>query len=114
MLVWCLFCSQIEPGSSSHTKIRIPYKGLKHKNGFGFGHHYVHLKIEVPKYPSRRQKRLIEEFARTDTAAQESETDCEYDCMNLVLLKLYRAFRFNTQHKPLFFSHSKVLIPKCT
>ncbi|KAL1455290.1 hypothetical protein WDU94_009395 [Cyamophila willieti] len=65
---------QIEPGTSSHTKIKIPYKGLKHRNSGGFGHHYVHVKIEVPKYLSSRQKDLIRQFSGQKS---KSETQTE-------------------------------------
>lgn len=41
---------QIEPGSSSHTVIKLPKKGLKRSNSFGYGDHYVHVHINIPKY----------------------------------------------------------------
>lgn len=52
----------IKPGTSSHTKIRLAQKGVKRMDSFGRGDHYVHIKIEVPEKPSKRQKELMEEF----------------------------------------------------
>lgn len=56
----------IKPGTSSHTKIRLPQKGLKRQDSYGRGDHYVHVKIRVPEKPTKRQKDLIKEFETTD------------------------------------------------
>lgn len=53
----------IEPGTSSHTRIRLPSKGIKRMDSWGRGDHYVHIKIQVPERPNARQKELIKEFA---------------------------------------------------
>lgn len=52
----------IKPGTSSHTKIRLPGKGVKRMDSFGRGDHYVHIKIQVPERPSKKQKELIKDF----------------------------------------------------
>lgn len=40
---------KIKAGTDSHTVIELPNKGLKNTSSFGFGNHYVHLKIIAPK-----------------------------------------------------------------
>lgn len=52
----------INPGTSSHERIRLPGKGVKRMDSYGRGDHYVHIKIQVPERPTKRQKDLIREF----------------------------------------------------
>lgn len=61
----------INPGTSSHERIRMPQKGVKRMDSYGRGDHYVHVKIQVPDRPTKRQKELIREFA---LAANDDET----------------------------------------
>ncbi|XP_014278288.1 protein tumorous imaginal discs, mitochondrial isoform X1 [Halyomorpha halys] len=56
---------QISPGTGSHTRIRLGGKGLKRPSG-GSGDHYVHIKINVPKHLSEKQKSLVESYARLE------------------------------------------------
>lgn len=51
---------QIEPGTSSHTTICLNNKGMKRVNSYGNGHHYVHLKIKIPKTLTAKQKALLQ------------------------------------------------------
>lgn len=39
---------KIQPGTTSHTRIRLPEKGITRVNSYGKGDHYVHVKINVP------------------------------------------------------------------
>lgn len=69
----------IAPGTSSHTRIRLPQKGVKRMDSYGRGDHYVHIKIKVPEKITRRQKELIKEFdnvatSRDDTTASAGAT----------------------------------------
>ena len=57
---------QIEPGTSSHQRIRLPGKGMKKANKFGTGDHYVHLKIEVPSKLNPKQFALIAAYAELE------------------------------------------------
>lgn len=57
---------QISPGTSSHTRIRLPGKGLKRVNTYGNGDHYVVIKIGVPKKLSKKQKDLLESYAQIE------------------------------------------------
>ncbi|XP_063700716.1 protein tumorous imaginal discs, mitochondrial-like isoform X2 [Culicoides brevitarsis] len=57
---------QVMPGTSSHTTICLTNKGLKRVNSYGNGNHYVHLKIQVPKKLSAKQKALIQAYAELE------------------------------------------------
>lgn len=52
----------VKPGTSSHTRIRLPQKGIKRQDSYGKGDHYVHIKIQVPEKPTEKQKELMKEF----------------------------------------------------
>ncbi|XP_054010784.1 protein tumorous imaginal discs, mitochondrial [Hylaeus anthracinus] len=58
---------QIQPGTSSHTRIRLNSKGLKKVNGMGYGDHYVHIKIKVPTSLSDKQLALLQTYAELET-----------------------------------------------
>ena len=38
----------IPKGTQSHTRVRMNGKGLRKVNGYGFGDHYIHIKIKIP------------------------------------------------------------------
>ncbi|KAK4887670.1 hypothetical protein RN001_003941 [Aquatica leii] len=57
---------QVMPGTSSHTKIRLSSKGMKKPNGYGYGDHYVILKIAVPKELDQKQKALVKAYAEME------------------------------------------------
>lgn len=57
---------KIPPGTSSHTRIRVQGKGLRRVNSYGYGDHYVHLKIEIPKKLTAKQKALIKAYAESE------------------------------------------------
>merc|ERR1712203_671895 len=40
---------QIPTGTSSHTRMRMNGKGIKKVSGYGYGDHYIHIKIDIPK-----------------------------------------------------------------
>lgn len=61
----------VNPGTSSHSRIRLPQKGFKRLDSYGRGDHYVHVKIQVPQKTTKRQKDLIREFA----LASDDESD---------------------------------------
>ncbi|KAG9509874.1 Protein tumorous imaginal discs, mitochondrial, partial [Fragariocoptes setiger] len=56
----------ISPGTSSHTRIRLPSKGVKRMDSYGRGDHYVHIKIQVPQSPNTRQKELARQLDGID------------------------------------------------
>lgn len=57
----------VEPGTSSHTVIRLNGQGVKKVNSLGHGDHYVHLKIVVPKNMNKKQKSLVLAYAELET-----------------------------------------------
>lgn len=57
---------QIPPGTSSHERIRLPGKGISRLNSYGYGDHYVTIKVRVPKKLSEEQKALLLNFAETE------------------------------------------------
>ncbi|KAG7305029.1 Protein tumorous imaginal discs-mitochondrial [Plutella xylostella] len=57
---------QVMPGTSSHAVIRLSQKGMKRVNQLGYGDHYVHIKIQVPKSLSAKQKALIYAYAELE------------------------------------------------
>ncbi|XP_013385706.1 protein tumorous imaginal discs, mitochondrial-like isoform X1 [Lingula anatina] len=52
--------------TSSHTKIRLAGKGISRLNSYGYGDHYVHIKIKVPTKLTEEQKSLMLAFAETE------------------------------------------------
>lgn len=58
---------QIQPGTSSHTKIRLSGKGLKKVNSVTYGDHYVHIKIITPRKLSDKQLALLQAYAELET-----------------------------------------------
>ncbi|CAG5040999.1 unnamed protein product [Parnassius apollo] len=57
---------QITPGTSSHSTIRLSRKGMKRVSQHGYGDHYVHIKIQVPKTLSEKQKALMYAYAELE------------------------------------------------
>jgi len=58
---------QISPGTSSHSRIRLSGKGLKKVNTTsGYGDHYVHIKVKIPKKLTDQQRALIQAYAELE------------------------------------------------
>ncbi|XP_022100288.1 dnaJ homolog subfamily A member 3, mitochondrial-like isoform X2 [Acanthaster planci] len=57
----------IPAGTQSHTRIRLPGKGISRVNGYGYGDHYVHIKIQVPTKLTSKQRALLLAFAEEET-----------------------------------------------
>ncbi|XP_047507835.1 protein tumorous imaginal discs, mitochondrial-like isoform X1 [Pieris napi] len=57
---------QVVPGTSSHSTIRLSRKGMKRVSQHGYGDHYVHIKIQVPKTLSKKQKALMYAYAELE------------------------------------------------
>ncbi|XP_063170841.1 dnaJ homolog subfamily A member 3, mitochondrial isoform X1 [Candoia aspera] len=60
----------IPPGIQADQKIRMSGKGVPRVNSYGYGDHYIHIKIKVPKRLTDRQRTLMLSYA-------EGETDVE-------------------------------------
>jgi len=57
---------QIPQGTSSHTRMRMTGKGIKKVSGFGFGDHYINIKVKPPKSLDPKQKALLQAFAELE------------------------------------------------
>lgn len=57
---------QIPKGTSSHTRIRLSGKGIRRVNSYGYGDHYVHIKIKVPQKLSQKQRALLAMYAEME------------------------------------------------
>lgn len=57
---------KVPSGTSSHTRIRIPHKGIRRVNSYGYGDHYVHVKIQVPYKLDQKSKALITAYAELE------------------------------------------------
>ncbi|KAL0268762.1 UNVERIFIED_CONTAM: hypothetical protein PYX00_010580 [Menopon gallinae] len=57
---------QIAPGTSSHSRIRLSGKGMKKVNVYGYGDHYVHIKIAIPAKLNTKQTALIQAYAELE------------------------------------------------
>ncbi|XP_071480431.1 dnaJ homolog subfamily A member 3, mitochondrial-like [Diadema antillarum] len=57
----------IPAGTQSHARIRLPGKGISRVNGYGYGDHYVHVKIKIPTSLSSKQKALMMAYAEEES-----------------------------------------------
>jgi len=60
----------IPAGTASHARIRMPGKGISRQHSYGYGDHYVHIKIDVPKRLSNEQKALLLSYAETERGVE--------------------------------------------
>jgi len=59
---------QIPPSTSSHTRMRMAGKGIKKVSGFGYGDHYVNIKIQPPKHLDEKQEALLKAYAELESS----------------------------------------------
>lgn len=57
---------QVVPGTSSHTRVTLSNKGLRRVNTYGQGHHYVNIKIQIPKKLTETQRALLLAYAELE------------------------------------------------
>ncbi|CAG0891088.1 unnamed protein product [Darwinula stevensoni] len=57
----------VPAATSSHTRIRVAGKGVKRVNSYGYGDHYIHLKVKAPSSLTAEQKALITAYAELET-----------------------------------------------
>jgi len=58
---------KINPGTSSHSRMRLAGKGIARTSSYGNGDLYVNFKIKVPTTLTPQQKALLLAFAETET-----------------------------------------------
>ncbi|XP_034640627.1 dnaJ homolog subfamily A member 3, mitochondrial isoform X3 [Trachemys scripta elegans] len=57
----------IPPGIQAEQRIRMSGKGISRVNSYGYGDHYIHIKIRVPKRLTDRQRALMMSYAEDET-----------------------------------------------
>ncbi|XP_054892230.1 dnaJ heat shock protein family (Hsp40) member A3a isoform X1 [Poeciliopsis prolifica] len=57
----------IPAGVQTDQRIRLSGKGIARVSGYGFGDHYIHFKVKIPKTLTDRQKSLLTSFAEDET-----------------------------------------------
>ncbi|XP_072273777.1 dnaJ homolog subfamily A member 3, mitochondrial isoform X2 [Pyxicephalus adspersus] len=56
----------IPAGSQPDQKIRISGKGIPRVNSYGYGDHYIHIKLKIPRNLTDRQRALMLNFAEDE------------------------------------------------
>ncbi|XP_066496589.1 dnaJ homolog subfamily A member 3, mitochondrial [Tiliqua scincoides] len=57
----------IPPGVQADQKVRMSGKGIPRVNSYGYGDHYIHIKIKIPKRLTERQRALMLSYAEDET-----------------------------------------------
>lgn len=57
----------IPAGIQTDQRIRLSGKGIPRVSGYGYGDHYVHVKIKIPKMLTDRQRGLMMSYAEDET-----------------------------------------------
>uniref|UniRef100_A0A0K8RVS3 DnaJ homolog subfamily A member 3, mitochondrial n=1 Tax=Crotalus horridus TaxID=35024 RepID=A0A0K8RVS3_CROHD len=57
----------IPPGIQADQRIRMTGKGIPKVNSYGYGDHYIHIKVKVPKRLTDRQRALMLSYAEDET-----------------------------------------------
>uniref|UniRef100_A0A8C5JPV8 DnaJ homolog subfamily A member 3, mitochondrial n=1 Tax=Junco hyemalis TaxID=40217 RepID=A0A8C5JPV8_JUNHY len=57
----------IPPGIQPDQRIRMSGKGIPKINSYGYGDHYIHIKIKVPQRLTDRQRALMMSYAEDET-----------------------------------------------
>ncbi|CAG00171.1 unnamed protein product [Tetraodon nigroviridis] len=57
----------IPAGIQTDQRICLTGKGIARVSGYGFGDHYVHVKVKIPKNLTDRQKALLMSYAEDET-----------------------------------------------
>ncbi|XDV22191.1 hypothetical protein PO909_027141 [Leuciscus waleckii] len=56
----------IPPGIQTDHKIKLAGKGIPRLNSFGYGDHYVYIKIKIPKKLTHKQRTLLLSYAEDE------------------------------------------------
>ncbi|XP_042294019.1 dnaJ homolog subfamily A member 3, mitochondrial isoform X2 [Sceloporus undulatus] len=64
----------IPPGIQADQRIRVSGKGIPRVNSYGYGNHYIHIKIRVPKKLTDRQRTLMLSYAEDETDVEGTVT----------------------------------------
>uniref|UniRef100_A0A0C9RI69 TSA: Wollemia nobilis Ref_Wollemi_Transcript_18795_1838 transcribed RNA sequence n=1 Tax=Wollemia nobilis TaxID=56998 RepID=A0A0C9RI69_9CONI len=58
---------KVRPGTQHGQKVVLKGKGIKLRHSSQFGNQYVHFRVIIPTHITKRQKSLIEEFAKEES-----------------------------------------------
>ena len=58
--------------------MRVSGKGLKKVSGYGYGDHYVHLKVDAPKKLDEKQRALLRAYAELESDTPGTITGITY------------------------------------
>ncbi|XP_068100280.1 dnaJ homolog subfamily A member 3, mitochondrial isoform X2 [Hyperolius riggenbachi] len=62
----------IPAGTQPDHSIRVSGKGLPRLNSYGYGDHYIHIKLKIPRTLTDRQRMLMQSFAEDETEVEGS------------------------------------------
>ncbi|CAG5897794.1 unnamed protein product [Menidia menidia] len=62
----------IPAGVQADQRIRLAGKGIARVSGYGFGDHYVHVKVKIPKTLTDRQRSLLLSYAEDEADVEGS------------------------------------------
>jgi DnaJ-class molecular chaperone len=54
---------QIDRGTSSHSLLQLKGRGIKFRDGSGYGDHYLHFHILIPTKLSKPERDILAAFA---------------------------------------------------
>jgi len=57
---------QIPAATQSHTRMRMSGKGIRKMSGYGYGDHYINIKIKVPTRLNDKQAALLKAYAELE------------------------------------------------
>ncbi|XP_055050867.2 dnaJ homolog subfamily A member 3, mitochondrial isoform X1 [Misgurnus anguillicaudatus] len=60
----------IPSGTQSDHRIRLSGKGIPRVSGYGYGDHYIHVKVKIPKMLTDRQRALLTSYAEDETGVE--------------------------------------------
>jgi len=56
----------IPAGTSSHARVRLAGRGIQKPSGYGYGDHYIHVRVEAPKALDAKQLAMLKAYAETE------------------------------------------------
>ncbi|KAH9325560.1 hypothetical protein KI387_005738, partial [Taxus chinensis] len=62
---------KVRPGTQYGQKVVLKGKGIKSRRSSQFGNQYVHFRVIIPMSVTKRQRQLIEEFAKEESSDDE-------------------------------------------
>ncbi|CAO2833590.1 unnamed protein product [Amaranthus hypochondriacus] len=66
---------KVRPGTQPGQKVVLKKKGIKARNSSTFGDQFVHFNVSIPTNLTRRQRELIEEFAKEEQGEYENRAE---------------------------------------